>query len=79
VPDQQHRTWDLIHDAGDVGGVTGHAAQRIGRRLHHHPGGLQCLDDARPAAGIGEGAVDQDNGRRGLGIWGRLRHLNSFL
>ena len=34
VPDQQHRTRDLVDDAGDVGGITGDTAQRIGRGHH---------------------------------------------
>ena len=41
-------------------------AQRIRGRRHLHPGVLQTLDHAVPARGVGEGAVDENDGE---GAW----------
>ena len=55
-----------IEEAGDVGGVDRDAAQRIRGSRHPEPGGLEALDDAVPARRVGEGAVDEDDGDRGV-------------
>jgi hypothetical protein len=57
---------DLPHEAGDVGGVVEDAAQGIRHRGHLAAGRLEDLDDAVPARRVGEGAVDQDDGQRGV-------------
>jgi hypothetical protein len=57
VPDQQHRAIDLADHAGDVGGIGGHASQRICRSDDLITQRQQPLDDAIPAGRIGEGAV----------------------
>jgi hypothetical protein len=62
VADHKHRPGNLVEEAGHVGGVDGDAAQRIRGRRHLEPGGLQALDDAVPARGVGEGAVDENDG-----------------
>ena len=41
------------------------------------PAALEDLDDAAPARRVGEGAVDQDDGQRG--VEGSLGHESSFL
>src|SRR5712691_9471471 len=65
VPDQDDGSGDGGQDAGDVGGVGGDAAQRVRRGQHGVAALFQPCDDPAPAGGVGEGAVDQDDG--GLG------------
>jgi hypothetical protein len=42
------------------------AAQRNRGSRHLDSGGLQALDDAVPARSVGEGAVDENDGERGI-------------
>jgi hypothetical protein len=72
VPAQQHRTADLAEQAGDVGGIGGHAAERIGRSDDGVTLLLQPLDHAVPAGGVREGAVHQHDGRLHIGLLGTL-------
>ena len=67
MADGEDRPGDLPHEAGDVGGVVGDAAQRIRRRGHLDTRALEALDDAVPARRVGEGAVDEHDGDRGVG------------
>lgn len=62
VADEQHRPVDLVDEAGEVVGVVGQTAERIRRCEHRHVGGLQVLDDGHPEGGVGEAAVDEDDG-----------------
>ena len=39
----------------------------FGGRGHLDAGRLEALDDAVPARRVGEGAVDEDDGERGVG------------
>src|SRR5437764_1094988 len=47
VANGQDRAANLVEEAGEVGGVTGQAAQWIGRSSHLHPARLQPLNHAR--------------------------------
>src|SRR5690606_30189455 len=62
VPDEQDGPSDRPDDVADVGGVAGDAAQRVGHGDDVEVLLLQLLDDAVPAGGLGEGAVDEDDG-----------------
>ena len=53
------------------------AAQRNRGRRHLDSGGLQALDDAVPARSVGKGAMDQNDGERGV-LGGCLGHESSF-
>jgi hypothetical protein len=66
VADGQDRPRDLVDEAGDIGRVVGDAAQRVRGRGHLDPGRLEALDDAVPAGGVGEGAVDEHHGERAM-------------
>ena len=61
VADGEDRAWDLLEQAGDVGGVDGDAAQRIGGGRNLYPFCLQPLDHAVPARTIGKSAVHEDD------------------
>ena len=74
VADEHDRAADLAQDALDVGRVGGDAAQRVGRADDLVALVLEALLDAVPAGGVGEGAVDEDDGRLGgLGGGGQRR------
>ena len=66
VADGQDRPGDLLEEAGDVVSIVGDAAQRVRRRGHLDAGRLEALDDAVPAGGVGEGAVDEHDGERAM-------------
>ena len=68
---------DLPRDAGDVGGVVEDAAQGIRHRGHLAAGRREESADAVPARRVGEGAVDEDDGQRG--VEGCLGQERSFL
>jgi hypothetical protein len=70
VADQQHRAVDLVEEAGDVGRIGGHAAQRIGRGDDGVALPLQPLDDAVPAGRVREGAVHEHDCRLDVGLFG---------
>ena len=53
---------DRADDVGDGRGVRGEAAQRVGGGDHRVSGVEQRIDDAVPARGLGEGAVDENDG-----------------
>jgi hypothetical protein len=72
VPGQQHRAVDLAEQAGGVGGIGGHAAQRVGRGDDGVALLLQPLDDAVPAGRIGERAVHQHDRRLHASLPGPL-------
>ena len=65
--DKQDRPSDLVDDAGEVGGIFGNTTQRIGGGEGGDAGRLQLADHGAPAGGIGERAMDEDNGRRTAG------------
>jgi hypothetical protein len=64
---------DRTDDVGDGGGVRGEAAQRVGGGDHRVSGVEQRVDDAIPARGLGEGAVDENDrgwhGGRSFRFW----------
>jgi hypothetical protein len=64
-PDGDHRPGNLRDRAGDVGGVGGDAAQRVGDGLHRDARVEQLAHDIVPPGAIGEGAMDQNDGRSG--------------
>ena len=64
-----------IHTYVDVAPLL--AAQGIRCRSHLDTGRLEALDDAVPARRVGEGAVDEHDGERGM-IGGCLGHDSSF-
>jgi hypothetical protein len=72
VPGQQHRAVDLAEQAGGVGRIGGHAAQRVGGGDDGVALPLQPLDDAVPAGTVGERAVHQHDRRFGVGVLGPL-------
>jgi hypothetical protein len=53
---------DRTDDVGNSRGVRGEAAQRVGRGHHRISRVEQGIDDAVPARGVGEGAVDKNDG-----------------
>ena len=53
---------DRADDVADGGGVRGNSAQRVGRGDHRVSGVEQHIDDGVPARGLGEGAVDENDG-----------------
>ncbi len=72
VADGEHLARDLRDRAGDVGGVDGQAAQRVDDRADLDARGEQPLGDGGPGAGVGERAVDEDDG--GGGVCVRVGH-----
>jgi len=68
VPGQQRRTVDLGKQAGGVGGISGHTAQRIGRSDDAVTLLPQPLDDPVSTGRIGEGAVHQHDRRPDMGV-----------
>src|SRR5207302_5349496 len=62
VAGQDYRAAERRDEAGEVRGVDSDAAQQVRRRHHVEPGRLELGDDAVPARGVDEGAVDQDDG-----------------
>src|SRR5207248_4594094 len=67
-----HRAVDLAEQAGDVGGIGGHASQRIRRGDDAVTLLLQPPDDPVPTGRVGEGAVHEHDRRLGVGLLGRL-------
>ena len=63
VADEHDRAADRRQEAPEVGRVGGDAAQRVGGRDDLVAAVLELVDDAVPAGGVGEGAVDEDDGR----------------
>ena len=62
VGDQDGRAAERLDEAGQVRGVDADAAQQV-RRCHDvEPGRLELGDDAVPARGVDEGAVNQHHG-----------------
>ena len=59
---------DRADDVRDGGGVRGEAAQRVGGGDHRMSGVEQRIDDGVPARGLGERAVDENDG----GLHGKL-------
>ena len=62
VGDEDDRALDRADHVTDGSGVGGEAAQRIGDGGHGIPRVEQRIDDLIPARGLGEGAVDEDDG-----------------
>jgi hypothetical protein len=54
---------DAVEQVRDGGGVRAEAAERVGRGDDAVTGGVKPPDDAVPTRGLGEGAVDEDDGR----------------
>jgi hypothetical protein len=67
VPGQQHRAIDLADQAGGVGRIGGHAAQRIRWGDDRVALLLQPLDDSVPAGAVGERTVHEHDRRLGAG------------
>lgn len=61
MSDEEHRPFDLVDDARDVGGVIGQPAKRVGRRDDGVALVLQPLDHSVPARRIGEGTMHEDD------------------
>jgi hypothetical protein len=74
VADGNDRAGDLRNRAGDIRRVVGDTAQRVGGGDDRDAGGEEALDDAVPTGGVGEGAVDEDDGRGGAGGGGGVGH-----
>jgi hypothetical protein len=79
VADGNDRAGDLRNRAGDIRRVVGDTAQRVGGGDDRDAGGEEALDDAVPTGGVGEGAVDEDDGRGGAGGGGGVGHGGPFL
>jgi hypothetical protein len=62
VPGENDRALDAVEQVRDRGGVAGEGAQRVPRGDDAVTGGVEPSDDAVPAGGLGEGAVDEDDG-----------------
>jgi hypothetical protein len=62
VPDQQHRPVDGADEVADGSGVARDAAQRIRGGDHTVAVGHERIDHAIPARGLGERAVDENDG-----------------
>jgi hypothetical protein len=67
VADEDDRPVDLADDGRDVGGVTGKVPVRYGRDNHRQAIGEQLGNDGGEARGVGESAVNEDDGGRGVG------------
>ena len=67
VADEHDRALDRAEEGLQVGGVGGHAAQRVGGRDDLVALVLELFLDAVPAGGVGEGAVDEHDGGLGGG------------
>jgi hypothetical protein len=59
VADGKDRTWYLLKQAGDIGGVGGDCEQRIRAGRDRHALCLESLDHGVPARSIGKRAVHQ--------------------
>jgi hypothetical protein len=62
VADQDDRAAERLDEAGQVRGVGADAAQQVRRRHDVQAGRLELGDDAVPARGVDEGAMDQHDG-----------------
>jgi hypothetical protein len=63
VTDEDDRAVDLVDEARDVRGVVGEAAQRVRGCEDGQVASLQLLHDGCPVRRVGEGAMDEDDGR----------------
>jgi hypothetical protein len=64
VRGQHDRSVDRPDQVADRGRIGGEPAQRVGRGDHRVTSARQRIDDAVPARGLGEGAVNEND--RGL-------------
>jgi hypothetical protein len=70
VPDQHDGAVDGVDDVSDVRRITSEAAERVGGGDRGDALGVEALDDAVPAGGLGERAVDEHDGGQLMGHGG---------
>jgi hypothetical protein len=63
MPDQHDRAVDGLDHVADDAGVEGDASQRVRRGERRVAGALKLADHSREPGCVGEGAVDEDDGR----------------
>ncbi len=66
MADEDHRRADAGDDIAYVGGVTGDTAQWVCSSDGVVTASLKLFDDRVPARGLGEGAVNENDGGSGL-------------
>jgi hypothetical protein len=68
VADQHDRAGDAVQEIGQERGIIGEPLRWVRRRIDGVAVGLQPLDDAVPAAGVGPGSVLKHDGVPGSSL-----------
>src|SRR5215831_13102687 len=68
MPDQHDRAVDGLDHAADDAGVEADASQRVRRGERRVTGALELADHSGEPGRVGEGAMDEDDGRTRHGV-----------